>query len=880
MDPDTPREADRRALLKSALALPAIGWPGMAQAAVAADPLTGPGISLALAQRRAAQISRVSYAISLDVTAADRAVGSVVIRFDRVRDSGDLVLDFRGTMLTGLEANGVAVPATARRDGHLVLPARVLKTRANSVSARFETPIASAGAAIIRFKDPADGRTYLYTLLVPSDANLLFPCFDQPDLKARIRWDVVAPAGWTVIANGPVAAKIPTGAATRWRFAETVPISTYLAAFAAGPWVGTTSAPAGGQPITLYARHSRAAEVDAETQLATNRAAVRWLADWFGIAFPFAKLDLVLAPAFPFGGMEHVGAVFYNEDRFVFREPPTLPQRLARDQTIYHEISHQWFGDLVTMRWFDDLWLKEGFSTFMAARIQADLQPDSNAWTTFLLSIKTPAYRADATSGTAPLWQSLDNLDAAKSNYGPIVYNKAPAVIKQLAFFVGEDGFRRGLNLFLTRHRYANATWQHLLGAVGEASGIDVGAFGRNYVLRAGLPRIETALTLAQGRIEALVLKQRPESRLPGDPGGAWPMKVRVRLGYHDRDDIVLDARFEGAVATVDKAAGLPAPDYVWANDDDQGYGLFMLDDRTVAWIAAHVGSVTDSLLRAMLWSALWDVVRDRRLPPERYLAVLLRELPAERDEQISRAILSRGAAALDVYLTETRGAGLRAGWETALLARIDDAAIGYGLRKDALDRLIATARTPLALDRLRALLDGRARLAGEPIRQPTRWAIVRRLITIGAPDAGTRLAAERARDTSTEAAKDAFVAEAASPRAAVKTAYFKRYFDDAALNEAWASESLGAFNADGQAALTIGFLRPALDRLLWIRQNRRIFFLPAWIDAFIGGQVSPEALRIVDDFLGEQRSLPIDVRRKILLARDELARTVAIRKT
>jgi aminopeptidase N len=329
MHPDTPREADRRALLKGALALPAIGWPGMAQAAVAADPLTGPGISLALAQRRAAQIARVRYAISLDVTAADRAVGSVVIRFDRVRDSGDLVLDFRGMMLTGLEANGVAIPATARRDGHLVLPARVLKTGANSVLARFETPIASAGAAIIRFKDPADGRTYLYTLLVPSDANLLFPCFDQPDLKARIRWDVVAPDGWTVIANGPVAAKTPQGAATRWRFAETAPISTYLAAFAAGPWVGTTSAPAGEQPITLYARHSRAAEVDAETQLATNRAAVRWLADWFGIAFPFAKLDLVLAPAFPFGGMEHVGAVFYNEDRFVFREPPTLPQRLA-----------------------------------------------------------------------------------------------------------------------------------------------------------------------------------------------------------------------------------------------------------------------------------------------------------------------------------------------------------------------------------------------------------------------------------------------------------------------------------------------------------------------------------------------------------------------
>ena len=882
MDRATPPAADRRGLLKGALALPAIGWSaaaiGAEEIAQRSDPLVQPGISLALAKQRAEQVANVRYDIALDLTAADRAVGSVGIAFDRRADSGNLMLDFRGTTIADIVANGVPVPPI-RRNGHLVLPSRMLKAGPNAISARFETPVAAAGAAIIRFRDPADGRLYLYTLLVPSDANLLFPCFDQPDLKAKVCWHLTAPNDWTVIANGPVEARETTGAVTRWQFAQTEPISTYLAAFAAGPWVGRNSAPAGEQAITLYARASRAAEVDADIQLATNRAAVRWLADWFAVPFPFAKLDLVLAPAFPFGGMEHVGAVFYNEDRFVFREPPTLPQRLARDQTIYHEISHQWFGDLVTMRWFDDLWLKEGFSTFMAARIQADLQPDSNAWTTFLLSIKTPAYRADATSGTAPLWQTLDNLDAAKSNYGPIVYNKAPAVIKQLAFFVGEDGFRRGLHLFLTRHAYANAGWQDLLGAVGEASGVDLTGFGRQYVLRAGLPRVDTRLRMDQGRIAALDLVQRPARALPGDTDGAWPMKVRVRLGYKDRDDVVLDARFEGAIATVEGAAGLPAPDYVWGNDDDQGYGLFMPDDRTVAWIAAEVGSVADSLLRALLWSALWDVVRDLRLSPARYLEVLLRELPGERDEQISRTILSRGAVALDIYMTDAQSAALRPRWEAALLARVDDATLGYGLRKDALDRLIATARTPLAIGRLRALLDGRATLANETIRQPTRWAIVRRVIAIDAPNAGALLTLERQRDTSTEAAKDAFVTGAATPSAAVKSAYFKRYFDDAALNEAWASESLGAFNAEGQATLTMPFLRPALDRLLWIRQNRRIFFLPLWIDAFIGGQVSAEALAIVDTFLAEQRTLPIDVRRKILLARDELERTVAIRR-
>lgn len=872
---------DRRALLRAAMLAPAGLWTA-ARARSAGLTLgsgPGPGIAHALAERRARQIANVRYDLSLDLTGEDSAIGDAVIRFDRVAGSGDLVLDFRGAGLSELMVNGRPLTTEARADGHLTLPQALLRTGANRVTARFATPIAASGAAIIRYRDDKDGGVYLYTLLVPSDANLLFPCFDQPDLKARFRWALTAPADWTVIANGPLAEKIAAGATMRWRFAETEPISTYLAAFAAGPWTHWTSAPAAGRPISLFARRSRRAEVDAAAQIAANRAALDWLADWFAIPYPFAKLDLVLAPAFPFGGMEHVGAVFYNEDRFVFREPPTLPQRVNRDATIYHEISHQWFGDFVTMRWFDDLWLKEGFSTYMAARIQAELQPESNAWTSFLLSTKTPAYRADATSGTQALWQPLDNLDAAKSNYGPIVYNKAPAVIKQLAFLVGEDGFRRGLRDFLRGHGYGNATWQDLLGAIGTASGVDLGAFGRHYMLRAGLPRVDTKLVPAGDRIGALTLVQRPVRASPGDPEGAWPMKVRVRLGYHDRDDVVLNAAFDGTTARLPGAAGLPMPDYVWANDEDQGYGLFLPDERTIAWIVARVGTVADPLLRALLWSGLWDSVRDLRVAPDRYVTVLLNHLPGERDEQISRTILARGATALDLYLPDAEAASLRPRWEAALLARIDDPQLGYGLRKDALDRLVATARTPLALARLRDFLAGRAMLAGAAIRQPTRWAIVRRLIALGAPDAAALFAAEQRQDRSSEAVKDAFVAHAATPDRSVKAAYFTRYFDDATLNEAWASESLGAFNAIEQAALTLPFLRPALDRLEWIRQNRRIFFLPAWIEAFVGGQADPAALAVIDGFLAARPALPIDIRRKLLTARDELALTVRIRR-
>ena len=234
-------------------------------------------------------------------------------------------------------------------------------------------------------------------------------------------------------------------------------------AFAAGPWATWESAPAGRRAITLYARRARAAEVDADSLIGANRDALEWLEEYFGIPYPFAKLDMLLAPAFPFGGMEHPGAIFYNESRFVFREPPTWSDRLGRDATIYHEVAHQWFGDLVTMRWFDDLWLKEGFSTYVAARMQDELDPGSEAWKTFYLRNKPLAYATDQTSGTTPVWQELPNLDLAKSNYGPIVYNKAPAILKQLNHLVGEEAFRAGLGDLLREHAYANMTWRDLL---------------------------------------------------------------------------------------------------------------------------------------------------------------------------------------------------------------------------------------------------------------------------------------------------------------------------------------------------------------------------------------------------------------------------------
>ena len=483
VDPKVPRP-----LL--ALVLAAV-LPAAAQAprADSAPALLARGVSLPLARHRAATIADLRYDLALDLTALDSAVGRVTVRFRR-SGSGDAILDFRGRRLTRAAANGAPVATPTLTNGHLVIPAHLLESGENSLDLAFVADIAPTGASIIHSHDPTDGGDYLYTLLVPADASQLFPCFDQPDLKARVRLTLTAPAAWSVVANGPVTSADTAADRVTTRFAETRPISTYLIAFAAGPWHRMTST-ASGRAITAYVRRSRAAEADLDTLLALNRRAIDWMERYFGRPYPFEKFDFVLAPAFPFGGMEHPGAVFYSEDGFIFRERPTLPRRLGRFSTVLHEAAHQWFGDLVTMRWFDDLWLKEGFATFMAAKALADLEPAADAWKTFHLGNKPPAYAVDQTAGTRPLWQELANLDQAKSNYGAIVYHKAPSVLKQLEYLVAEPGFQAGVRGFLDAHAYGNATWQDLLGAIGRATGRPLDGFGRDFMLRPGMPVVE-----------------------------------------------------------------------------------------------------------------------------------------------------------------------------------------------------------------------------------------------------------------------------------------------------------------------------------------------------------------------------------------------------
>ncbi len=845
------------------------GVPATAPAQRVPDPFTGPGVSRELAAQRAALLSGVRYELTLSVEQPDTALGHVTIRFSAKKRAA-VIVDFRGPSLSAITVNGRATE-TKFNGAHLTIPASAIRPGENVVSADFKTLIAPAGAAIIKFHDDKDGATYLYTLLVPSDANLLFPCFDQPDLKARMTLSLSTPAAWTAIANGVTATSDITGNRRVFRFRQTDPLPTYLFAFAAGPWKEFVGGP---RNTRLLVRASRAKEVEVDSIQDQVASALTSLEKYFGVKYPFQQFQYMLAPAFPFGGMEHPGVTMFNEDSFIFREPPTLTQRLGRRATIYHEVAHQWFGDDVTMRWFDDLWLKEGFATYMAAKIQ-DIEGLPNPWMSFYLRNKPAAYDVDQTAGTTPVWQQLGNLDQAKSNYGAIVYNKAPGILKQLNYLVGDSAFQAGLHTFLIAHAYGNATWQDLLASIGAAAHRSLTEWGRAYILRPGMPVLEQHLDVSNGKIRRLTLVQHPAQALSGH--GVWPMRTQLALWSASTGVTSIPIEISAETTVVAAAAGRPAPDFVFANLNDNAYGQVLLDPRSAQWLEAHIGDVHEPFLRAMLWGALWDLVRDAKLAPAQFIATAVRELPAERDEQISSGIVSRMTRSLSGYMSAEQQRAVGPSVEALLLAGASDSARAYGVRKSELDAYIGVARSAQGVARLSAWLDSSS-TAGLPLRQPTRWSIVDRLIERRAPGADALLATETRRDTTTGARRSAFVAGAARPEASVKRDYFDRYFRDTTLNEDWATGSLRTFNSPDDAALTLPYLVPALDSLPWIQQNRRIFFLGSWIGGFIGGQNSPQALSEIDAFLASRPKMARDLREKILQARDDLERTVRIR--
>jgi aminopeptidase N len=838
------------------------------------------GIDRALATQRAAVVRDVQYDLRFRLAAgATEVAGELWLRFELTEAgaTAPLVLDFAGTDLRDVRLND-ATPTLRAVHDHVLLPAEHLRQGRNDFSAAFRAPVAPTGTPLSVYRDPADGREYFYTLVVPADAHRLYPCFDQPDLRARFQVTLDLPPDWVAVANTlaePDGSRADEGA-QRWRFAPSKPLPTYLMAFACGPFaiaegpVPQVDGIRPDAPLRLFHRASQRPHLDQATLVRLHQDGLRWLVADFGVPYPFDKLDLVLLPGFPYGGMEHAGAIFYREQALVFDHPPTAAELVRRSTLVYHELSHQWFGNLVTMKWFDDLWLKEGFATFVAYQMLEALEPGQRAWLRFQQRVKPRAYEVDGTPGTTPVFQSLQNLADAKSAYGPIVYNKAPAVLRELHARLGADVFRAGLQRYLKQHAFGAATFRDLAQALEGAARQDLGRWSERWLLAPSMPQVRVDWQLdGNGVVRAAVLRQRA---IGGD--GTWPLRLDLLVFDLAGGRTTVPVTSDAAAVEIEALVGRAGPAAVLANPSDVAYGQFVPDARTRAFLLRHVALERDPLVRAVGTSALLEAVREAELDPAAFAELALDLLARERDADTHGWLLDALGTCLSRWLAAERAAPLRARATELLLRQLADEG-GSGRELGTFRWLARGAEAPAVLALCRAVVDGGPLPTGlEPGRQDRFLAAAALLAARSEPDP---LAPLQQRFANDDVGKERFLAAAAVPTAAAKQAHWSQYLQLDAPPEQWTQDSLPWFHWPGQEALTLPYLRQALERVDWVKQHRRIFFMPAWLDGFVNGHSTPDALAIVDDFLREAK-LDDDVRKKLLQSRDGLARAVRIR--
>ncbi len=828
------------------------------------------GIPRELARERARLISNIRYRLSFTlVPHAPSTTGHEEITFE-LKSPAPLLLDYRGGSASRLRINDSDVPLQTE-NGHILLPEEKLRAGENLVVLDFQSPVAPAGKAIIQYEDKDDGSEYIYTLFVPMDASMAFPCFDQPDLKGRFKLAVTAPADWMVISNTK-RDREDGKTNTTWNFAQTQPISTYLFAFAAGPFRSVHESAGLPNVYVRRSQYSRAVDEVPELQEVTGDGML-FLADYFAQPFPFPKYDLVLIPGFAYGGMEHAGATFLREESVLFRTAPTHSDRIGRDLLTLHELTHQWFGDFTTMRWFDDLWLKEGFAQYMAYRTLDQLKPHENVWQRFYLSIKPAAYAIDSTLGTTPIYQDIGNLQNAKSAYGAIVYSKAPGLLRQLAFIITDEHFRDGLRIYLKEYQYGNAEWSDLVKAFESASGRKLTAWADAWIRRRGMPQVDASWNCSSGRLTKLSLSQHNVL----NEGGVWPIATQILLAYDDSTPVRIRAELGTATTEVPAAAGKTCPAFVFANDQDYAYGRFLLDPTSQTAVEQRLGKIDDLFQRTLLWGSLWDSVREAQFAPQKYLSLTQRLLPGETNESLAQSLTAHTVTALHRYISQQARTELVPEFEKLAHDRMLNSQ-EQGLRIIWFRTFRSLAETNFGRNGLKQLLNGELQVPGVQLRPLDRWSMVTALIATKDPEADKVFAAEREGDHSGDGLKYAYVAEAARPDSASKRKYFEDYLHNPDRPEDWVEQSLAAFNYWDQPELTAPYLEPALNALPQVKRERKIFFVLAWLGAFIDGQQSAEADAQVHSWL-QSGNIDPDLRLKVLEVVDDLDRTVKIRK-
>ncbi|OON80772.1 aminopeptidase N [Streptomyces tsukubensis] len=859
--------------------------------------MPGENLSRDEAGERAALLSVDGYEVDLDLRSAVGDAGGeprtfrsrTMIRFRCSEPGSASFADLIAPSVTAVTLNGEQLDPSAVFDGTRVALDGLAAENVLTVDA--QCAYSRTGEGMHRFVDPEDGEVYLYTQYEPADARRVFANFEQPDLKAPYRFRVTAPEGWTVWSNGAGTPEETDGGAPAgqgregrtWNFAETKPISTYITCVVAGPYHYVTDSyrrtfEDGTEleiPLGAMCRKGLARHFDADDVFLVTKQGLDFFHDHFDYPYPFGKYDQAFVPEYNLGAMENPGLVTFREE-YIYRGRVTRAAYERRANVILHEMAHMWFGDLVTMGWWDDLWLKESFADFMGTFSMVEATRFTDGWITFANNRKTWAYRADQLPSTHPVTADIRDLQDAKLNFDGITYAKGASVLKQLVAYAGRDAFLEGARRYFKRHAYGNTTLKDLLSVLEETSGRDMATWSASWLQTSGVNALTPEVTVsAEGRITELAVIQtdstsRPELR---------PHRVAIGLYRLQDGELARYARAEADVAdartVITELTGEEAPALVLVNDDDLTYCKIRFDANSLDTLRDHLGDITDPLARALCWAALWSMTRDALLPASDFLTTVLRFAGRESDIGVVQMVHAWAQFALTHYVApDRREEGARLLAEGAL-RELRDAPPGSQQQLTWARFFAEVASSEADLQLVDGLLNSTAKIDGLEVDQELRWVLLSSLAAHGVADEH-RIAAELSRDDTASGKRHQVRCLASRPSAAVKAQDWARVVEADSLSNALVEATVAGFEQPSQRELLAPYTGKYFDMLERVWEERSIQIAMITVRRlFPALQDSQETLDMADAWLESHTELAPALRRMVLESRDDLARAL-----
>lgn len=800
------------------------------------------GVSEQLAAKRKENIKELKYELSfvLPEQKSEPVQGTVNISFT-LEAPQEVVLDFREQeSVKDVLMNGVQVPYRISKE-HIILPQEAGRNGQNSISISFV-----AGNQSLNRNDD-----YLYTLLVPDRARTLFPCFDQPDMKASFKLTLDVPQGWSAVSNSPVENEEKNDSRNRIVFSPTEPLSTYLFSFVAGRFSKEVYDD-GKHTFAAYHRETDPKRI-AQLPVIFSQVALslEWLEEYTGVPYPFAKYDFVILPGFQYGGMEHTGATLYNDSQLFLSENPTPDEELRRAELIAHETAHMWFGDLVTMQWFNDVWTKEVFANYFAARIAEPMFPDINHRLSWLKNIVTPALSEDRTAGGTAIRQPLDNMRNAGLIYNNIIYDKAPVMLEKLVAIMGEESFREGIHDYLEEHAYGNATWDDLIEILDGLCDADLGAFSDVWVNRRGMPHL-----VFEVAGDTLAVRQND----PYGRGLLWRQCFNVTLVGEESNCV--EVEIKDTVTHVELAHPV---EYILPNSDGRGYGYFIYDAASLGKVLNNWHTIEDDVCRQAQLMNLHEAYQHGRLSAEEWLASLAGGIGKEDNALVASTVCS--------YLHDPLRETADAETEQQLLQLAGNHPL-QSCRTQLLRVLVSAATSPAVCSELYDIW-----AAGEhPLLSENDYMNMAYELSLRFPDKHEEIIARQRRriENPDRLRQFDFVSRAVTPDTAKQEELFYTLLQaDNRRVEPWALKTLGYLCHPLRADYSVRYIRPALDALQEIQRTSDIFFPQSWVRTLLGGQRSKAAYDALSEFLSDNPGYPQLLKNKILKAAWPLQRAM-----